>query len=107
MWLQFNTETEAEQAEFLITQNIRKFCEQYIPQRVSAEGLLSIVNGEVSQEAPKTTNWAIPLKTTQNKWVLVKPTQELLHQIPLEVAMNGVQFEAEVDNVDFHNEYPL
>lgn len=89
----FNTEEEAMQAEQIIVNNIKNWIVINNPNALTSDGNgIKGKNAKTGEwdESAITNRWAIPEKTNLEKWVFLKPTQDKVSPIPIEIVLNNI-----------------
>jgi hypothetical protein len=106
----FNTENEAILTEAKIVLNIKNWIIQN-----NSEVLSSDLNGIKGKNAKTgewddsiTTNkWAIPEQTNDGKWVFLKPQQNNVNPIPIEIALDDVNAQEQEYNSEWFDSLTL
>jgi hypothetical protein len=89
----FNTQEEALVTEKHIVDNIKNWVSVNSPESLTENGeALKGRNAKTGDlvESAITNRWAIPEKTIDNKWVFLKPTQDKVSSIPIEIVLNNI-----------------
>lgn len=90
MFLVFETKESAQVASNLIVENIRNWLKEFYPGRVHPFGLISVdLEGNLRPGVTVTTQWGEP-KHCNEGWFLVRPEQQDLGTVPLEIALAEV-----------------
>lgn len=88
----FDNESEALLAEQQIIENIKNWVLFHVPDALSPDGKKLRGRNAATGELVDiyTERWAVPLQTTDNKWVFPKPTIEKTTPIPVEVFIANI-----------------
>jgi hypothetical protein len=89
----FNTQEEALVTEKHIVDNIKNWVIINNPESLTSDGdALKGKNAKTGkwEESGNTSRWAIPEKTKDDKWVFLKPTQDKVSPIPIEIVLNNI-----------------
>ena len=100
----FNTQEEALETEKHIVDNIKNWVLINNPEALTNNGdALKGKNAKTGQweESGNTSRWAIPEKTINDKWVFLKPTQDKVSSIPIEIVLNNINATEEIYNQEW------
>ena len=92
----FDNEQDALNTEQKITENIKNWVIDNAPDALNEDGIsLKGKNHKTGEwdSSVLTDKWAIPELTSTGKWVFIKPIQEKISPIPINIVLEGVTAE--------------